>query len=462
MSLLQQLDYRVALLERDLRTRGFSEKQLQPTEETLGLLSQYYPLKQMQKMETTSLRVEEIGLGERPTYLNIDFTGEGRTLPSPELRRRLEYLRMDRSRPEIIIRSTLEQLFPGVTFPTVRPGFLRYPPTGQNLEFDIYNAALRLAVEYNGIQHYQYTPAFHKSPADLLAQQERDAFKASRAKDLGIDLLVIPYTVKEEDIPGLVTAWVSELGRTSQEIGEAQRQSRCEEIVITPELVVSLWSEAPVRISEVAFRELEDKLIQCRATPEEIIVYEKMRWTRWFGREATPELYLQLRPYLDAALRLIAWPQGETQEKAFLLEQVLSLIQVKPGQEETISSRDLLEIEDELNALHPSLVRYWPELEPIQDVRYFPGYGGRLYQRVVTDPTKKSYKPIVKFLNALVGDYFGYQLQVVQEKRVAGKRVYLLQWQPKDPLFLWLVEKIRAYRRPERLLLSKLASSLER
>ena len=48
-------------------------------------------------------------------------------------------------------------------FKKVRLPCLRNPLTNRNLEIDIYNEELKLALEFNGIQHSEYIPHFHKS-----------------------------------------------------------------------------------------------------------------------------------------------------------------------------------------------------------------------------------------------------------------------------------------------------------
>ena len=63
------------------------------------------------------------------------------------------------SKGETECRKVLESIF-GKPFPSSRPDFLRNPVTGgiHNLELDCYNHELGLAVEYNGIQHYKFSP----------------------------------------------------------------------------------------------------------------------------------------------------------------------------------------------------------------------------------------------------------------------------------------------------------------
>ena len=63
------------------------------------------------------------------------------------------------SRGEIECRKVMESLF-GKPFLKTRPKFLFNSVTTENLELDMFNQELMLAVEYNGQQHYKYTPFF--------------------------------------------------------------------------------------------------------------------------------------------------------------------------------------------------------------------------------------------------------------------------------------------------------------
>lgn len=96
-------------------------------------------------------------------------------------------------------RFIMENIFK-VPFSSVRPNFLKNPKTGKNLELDMYNSDLRLAVEYQGAQHRTYTPFFHKSYSDFLGQVERDTYKKKRCQEEGIELICVPDTVKYEDL----------------------------------------------------------------------------------------------------------------------------------------------------------------------------------------------------------------------------------------------------------------------
>ena len=56
-------------------------------------------------------------------------------------------------------RIILENLFKS-PFISIRPDFLKYPKTGKNLELDMYNEDLKLALEYDGVHHRKFTEFF--------------------------------------------------------------------------------------------------------------------------------------------------------------------------------------------------------------------------------------------------------------------------------------------------------------
>jgi len=117
------------------------------------------------------------------------------------------------SKGEVECRRVLEQMF-RKPFHKARPDFLRNPVTSDqrsdnNLELDCYNPELRLAVEYNGIQHYKYVPYFHKSRDAFQNQKYRDHMKRDLCEKNGITLIEVPYTVKVPDIHAFLVAKLS-------------------------------------------------------------------------------------------------------------------------------------------------------------------------------------------------------------------------------------------------------------
>ena len=102
----------------------------------------------------------------------------------------------DMSKGERLCKRVIERISKR-SFTKVRPNILVNPKTNRNLELDLYNDTLKIAVEYNGIQHYEYTKRFHKTYGDFRRQQERDALKKQLCKDHGVFLIVVTYNCSE-------------------------------------------------------------------------------------------------------------------------------------------------------------------------------------------------------------------------------------------------------------------------
>lgn len=86
-------------------------------------------------------------------------------------------------------------------FNKTRPDFLKNPVTGENLELDLYNPDLKLAIEYNGAQHYHYNSFMHKNSRDKFQnQQYRDLIKKDLCDKANITLVIVPYTVPHDQI----------------------------------------------------------------------------------------------------------------------------------------------------------------------------------------------------------------------------------------------------------------------
>lgn len=98
---------------------------------------------------------------------------------------------------EYICRTTLQTIF-GLPFNKCRPRFLKNPESKRNLELDGYNEDLKLAFEYQGIQHRVYPNKFHKTENEHEEQLRRDIFKKQKCEKYSIHLLVI---YDEEIVP---------------------------------------------------------------------------------------------------------------------------------------------------------------------------------------------------------------------------------------------------------------------
>lgn len=112
------------------------------------------------------------------------------------------------SKGEQECRRVVEQ-FTGLPFPRTRPSFLYNTISGHVLELDCFNPTLKLAIEYNGEQHYKFIPHFHGNRDAFTNMQYRDAMKKQLCHDHGIDLIIVPYTVKHEDIETYLSSRLS-------------------------------------------------------------------------------------------------------------------------------------------------------------------------------------------------------------------------------------------------------------
>jgi hypothetical protein len=110
-------------------------------------------------------------------------------------------------------RRVLQKIF-NKPFNNQRPDFLLNPVTGGkfNLELDCYEELLKLAVEYQGRQHYEFVPYFHKNKEAFYNQMYRDDMKRRMCKDNGIHLIEIPYTIKVENIESIINQKLKQLG----------------------------------------------------------------------------------------------------------------------------------------------------------------------------------------------------------------------------------------------------------
>ncbi len=98
------------------------------------------------------------------------------------------------SKGESLCKAVLEDIY-NLPFYCVRPDFLKNPETNRNLELDLYNDELKIAVEYSGIAHYSYPNPFHRTKEQFINQVRRDKFKVDTCDLNGVYLITVPYNV---------------------------------------------------------------------------------------------------------------------------------------------------------------------------------------------------------------------------------------------------------------------------
>lgn len=105
------------------------------------------------------------------------------------------------SKGEQICFDVLKEEFPGYEFVKTRPKWLINPETKKRLELDMYNNKLKLAIEFNGKQHYNVSKLYHKKGEKSLSKQvRRDIQKRKICDSLGIHLITIHYKSDIKDV----------------------------------------------------------------------------------------------------------------------------------------------------------------------------------------------------------------------------------------------------------------------
>lgn len=97
-------------------------------------------------------------------------------------------------------------------FKKIRPNILKNDLTGSNMEIDLYNDELKLGIEFNGRQHYEFVPHFHKNKQSFQDQILRDALKERKCKENGIRLIIVPHTIKLSRIEQFIRNEAKKLG----------------------------------------------------------------------------------------------------------------------------------------------------------------------------------------------------------------------------------------------------------
>lgn len=85
----------------------------------------------------------------------------------------------------------------------IRPNWL-LTPDGCRCELDFWIPSHSVAIEVQGVQHYEYSAFFHKTPEQFEAMKYRDAWKRTTCAALGIRLILIHTEDDFSEIASLV------------------------------------------------------------------------------------------------------------------------------------------------------------------------------------------------------------------------------------------------------------------
>ncbi len=93
-----------------------------------------------------------------------------------------------------------------------RPNWLKNPVTGRNLEIDLYLPEVKIGIEVQGKQHFEYIPIFHQSEDGFAAQKQRDEIKKSLCSKHGVILFEV---IEKDDID----RFIDEVSEHRREMG---------------------------------------------------------------------------------------------------------------------------------------------------------------------------------------------------------------------------------------------------
>jgi hypothetical protein len=102
---------------------------------------------------------------------------------------------------ERICRKIFENIF-NEKFPKRKPKWLTTPQE-KRMELDGYCKKLRIAFEYQGVQHYKYVPIFHETRS-FNKQKKWDELKRKKCELNKIILIEVPYTIDYEKMPEFI------------------------------------------------------------------------------------------------------------------------------------------------------------------------------------------------------------------------------------------------------------------
>ncbi len=168
----------------------------------------------------------------------------------------LSNLNLDRWCPECSSRKMerytkeLIQTITNKKFIKIRPDWLKNNE-GNNLELDMYCEELKLAVEYNGIQHYKFSSFFHKDEISFQKRLTDDKLKSQLCINNKIDLIIVPYTMKDKDIKKYI---IDELNKRNISLTNLDK-----EIIIKNELMLNLIAKVEKNHGELLTTNVIDR-----------------------------------------------------------------------------------------------------------------------------------------------------------------------------------------------------------
>jgi hypothetical protein len=96
-------------------------------------------------------------------------------------------------------------------FPRTSPDWL-VNREGNRMILDGYCKELNIAFEYNGEQHYEFIPHFHRTFEEFIKRCSSDNDKQDKCNEMDVKLVVIPYRVKRKNLETFIRIELARLG----------------------------------------------------------------------------------------------------------------------------------------------------------------------------------------------------------------------------------------------------------
>ena len=176
---------------------------------------------------------------------------------------------------EEITRNIFNSLF-NTIFIKTRPKWLN------GLELDGYNKELSLAFEYNGIQHYKYIEFFNKKKSldDIM---KNDSIKKEICTNNNINLIVIPYDIKYEDIKDNIIKTCKNLNiyipNANADVNLDEIKKLTRNILYKIQNIVE--SKKGNLLTDVYINNLSALKIKCNFNHEFITSYKRIKMGNW-------------------------------------------------------------------------------------------------------------------------------------------------------------------------------------
>jgi hypothetical protein len=104
------------------------------------------------------------------------------------------------SKCEKICNDIMKELYKNEMFENIQRDTVLNNKIISLLKLNIYSDNLKIAIEYNGLEHYEFIHWFHKNEKDFNKQKKKDLSKKKLCVENGIKLINVHYSLDNYEI----------------------------------------------------------------------------------------------------------------------------------------------------------------------------------------------------------------------------------------------------------------------